>query len=93
MAPAARVGDPTTHPGAVSGPGVPTVKIAGQPAAVQGDTHTCALPPSAGPHPATSFAAGSATVRIGGRGALRAGDSSGCGAQILGGAPTVGIGG
>jgi uncharacterized Zn-binding protein involved in type VI secretion len=90
---AARVGDPTSHPGSVGGPGVATVKLAGKPAAVQGDTHTCALPPTAGPHPVTPFPVGSATVRIGGRAALRMGDSSGCGARILAGAPTVGIGG
>jgi uncharacterized Zn-binding protein involved in type VI secretion len=90
---AARTGDPTNHPGTVGGPGVPTVKIGGKTAAVRGDTHTCAWPPPSGPHPATPFAAGSATVRIGGRGALRVGDQSGCGAQIVVGAPTVGIGG
>lgn len=93
MAKAARVGDPTSHPGAVSGPGVPTVKIGGQIAAAQGDQHICALAPTAGPHPATPFAKGSATVRIGGRGALRVGDSSGCGAQIVSGALNVSIGG
>ena len=32
MPPAARVGDPTGHPGVIGPPGVPTVLIAGQPA-------------------------------------------------------------
>lgn len=92
MPPAARVGDPTGHPGVVSGPGVATVLLAGQPAAVAGDLHTCSMPPTAGPHPPTPFPPGSATVLIGGRPALRLGDISGCGAPIVSGAPTVEIG-
>ncbi|MGH9281529.1 MAG: PAAR domain-containing protein, partial [Acidimicrobiales bacterium] len=31
MPPAARLGDPTGHPGVVTGPGVPTVLIGGRP--------------------------------------------------------------
>ena len=93
MAPAARVGDPTGHPGTITGPGAATVLIGGQPAAVQGDMHACSMPPTAGPHPPSPFPMGSATVRIGGRGALRIGDMSGCCAPILSGAPTVVIGG
>lgn len=91
-APAARVGDPTAHPGVISGPGVPTVLIGGQPAAVVGDMHTCAIPSPAGPHPPTPFPKGSLTVLIGGRPALRVGDIAGCGAPIVSGAPTVLIG-
>jgi uncharacterized Zn-binding protein involved in type VI secretion len=87
--PAARVSDPTAHPGVVTGPGIPTVLIAGLPAAVVGDMHTCSLPP----HPPTPFPKGSLTVLIGGRPALRVGDVSGCGAPIIVGAPTVLIGG
>lgn len=93
MPPAARVGDPTGHPGVVTGPGVPTVLIAGQPAAVVGDLHTCSMPTPAGPHPPAPFPMGSMTVLIGGRPALRMGDLSGCGAPIVMGAPTVIIGG
>lgn len=93
MPPAARVTDPTGHPGIVTGPGVATVLIAGMPAAVVGDTHTCSFPPPAGPHPPTPFPMGSMTVLIGGRPALRMGDMSGCGAPIVFGAPTVIIGG
>ena len=37
QAPAARAGDLTSHGGVIVGPGVPTVFIAGQPAAVMGD--------------------------------------------------------
>lgn len=92
MAPAARVGDPTGHPGVISGPGVATVLIASQPAAVAGDTHVCSMPPTAGPHPPTPFPPGSATVLIGGRPALRQGDVAGCGAPITMGATTVIIG-
>ena len=92
MPPAARLGDPTSHPGTVVGPGVPTVQIAGMPAAVIGDLHSCAMPPTAGPHPPSPFPRGSATVLIGGRSALRLGDVSGCGASIVSGAFTVVIG-
>ncbi len=93
MPPAARVTDPTGHPGTISGPGVATVLIGGLPAAVVGDTHTCALPPTAGPHPPTPIVRGSATVFIGGRPAARVGDVAGCGAPIVSGMQTVLIGG
>jgi uncharacterized Zn-binding protein involved in type VI secretion len=93
MPPAARVGDPTGHPGTVTGPGVATVIIGGMPAAVVGDMHACSMPPLAGPHPPTPFPLGSSTVLVGGRPALRMGDTSGCGAPIVAGAPTVMVGG
>ncbi len=92
MPPAARVGNPTGHPGVISGPGVPTVLIAGQPAAVLGDTHVCSFPPPP-PHPPTPLVSGSATVLIGGRPAARMGDLAGCGAPIVAGALNVLIGG
>ena len=90
---AARILDPTGHPGVVTGPGVPTVLIGGLPAAVVGDTHTCSFPPPAGPHPPTPIVKGSFTVLIGGRPAARMGDLAGCGAPIVFGLPTVLIGG
>ncbi len=93
MPPAARVGDPTAHPGLITGPGVATVLIAGQPAAVLGDLHTCSMPPLAGPHPPSPMAKGSATVLIAGRPAARLGDISGCGAPVIAGAFNVEIGG
>ena len=93
MPPAARVTDPTGHPGMIAGPGVPNVLIGGLPAAVLGDMHACAMPPLAGPHPPTPIAKGSATVLIGGRPAARMGDLTGCGAPIVMGMPTVQIGG
>lgn len=93
MPPAARITDPTGHPGMIAGPGVPTVLIGGLPAAVLGDTHTCAMPTPAGPHPPTPIVKGSATVLIGGRPAARMGDLSGCGAPIIMGMLTVLIGG
>jgi uncharacterized Zn-binding protein involved in type VI secretion len=89
---AARVTDQTAHPGVITGPGVPTVRIGGLLAAVVGDIHTCGIP-SLLPHPPTPFPKGSLTVRIGGRPALRVGDMSGCGAPIITGAPNVMIGG
>ncbi|HEY8550347.1 MAG TPA: PAAR domain-containing protein [Vicinamibacterales bacterium] len=93
MPPAARVTDPSGHPGIITGPGVPTVLIGGLPAAVLGDLHTCAMPPLAGPHPPSPIVKGSATVLIGGRPAARLGDLAGCGAPIVMGHPTVLIGG
>ena len=92
MPPAARVGDSTGHPGVISGPGVATVLIGGQPAAVVGDMHTCSFPTPAGPHPPSPFPMGSTSVFIGGRPALRMGDMAGCGAPIVMGAFTVLIG-
>lgn len=92
MPPAARITDPTGHPGVIAGPGVATVLIGGLPAAVMGDTHTCAFPPPAS-HPPTPIAKGSATVLIGGRPAARMGDFAGCGAPIVAGAFNVLIGG
>jgi uncharacterized Zn-binding protein involved in type VI secretion len=87
------VGEPTSHPGTEAGPGVPNVLITGRPAAVAGDTHVCALPPTAGPHPPNPFVGGSASVLIGGRPALRLGDLAACGASIVNGAGNVLIGG
>ena len=93
MPPAARILDPTGHPGMITGPGVPNVLIGGLPAAVMGDMHACTMPPVAGPHPPSPIVKGSATVLIGGRPAARMGDMSGCGAPIIMGFPTVLIGG
>lgn len=90
MPSAARVGDPSSHGGAESGPGMFNVLIGGQPAGVAGDIHICPVPQ---PHPPSAFPKGSATVLIGGRPALRQGDVAGCGAQIAVGFPTVQIGG
>jgi uncharacterized Zn-binding protein involved in type VI secretion len=69
------------------------VLIGGQPAAMVSDTHACAMPPLAGPHPPTPAVVGSFTVLIGGRPALRMFDMSGCGAPIVAGMPNVMIGG
>ena len=88
---AARMTDPTAHLGQVMGPGVPNVLIGGLPAAAARDIHICGLIPM--PHPPSLFPVGSATVLIGGRATLRFGDMAGCGALIIGGAPTVFIGG
>lgn len=93
MPPAARILDPTGHPGIIAGPGAPTVLIGGLPAARVGDVHVCALPPLAGPHPPNAIVAGSATVLIGGKPAARMGDLTGCGAPIIAGCFSVQIGG
>ncbi|MES2938105.1 MAG: PAAR domain-containing protein [Pseudomonadota bacterium] len=84
---------PTSHPGIISGPGVPNVLINGMPAVCVGDLHACAMPPLAGPHPPNPIVKGSATVLVGGRPGARQGDLCGCGATIVAGSPTVLFGG
>jgi uncharacterized Zn-binding protein involved in type VI secretion len=93
MPAAARVGDPSGHPGTITGPGVATVLIGSMPAAVVGDMHACSMPPLAGPHPPSPIVKGSTTVFINNRPAARMGDTSGCGAPIVAGCFTVVIGG
>jgi uncharacterized Zn-binding protein involved in type VI secretion len=93
MPPAARVGDPSNHAGEIRNPGVLSVLIGGQPAAVIGTLHICKLPPPNGPHAQTPLVTGSMTVRIGGRPAARKDDKAGCGAMITQGMLTVLIGG
>ncbi len=92
--PAARLGDPTAHGGAVTS-GNPTVLIGGQPAATMGDLHVCPLC-SPGPHVGGPVVVGAPTVLIGGRPAARMGDQCVCAAPapdvIAGGCPTVLIG-
>ena len=92
MPPAARVGDPTGHPGVISGPGAVTVLIGGQPASIVGDTHACGFPPPPA-HPPTTMATGSVTVLIAGRPAVRVGDVAACGAPVVLGDVTVLVGG
>ncbi|MFW0717714.1 PAAR domain-containing protein [Pedobacter sp. N23S346] len=72
--------------GPIVGPGVPTVLIAGLPAAKVGDTLVCVGPPD-------SILKGSATVMVGGMPAARLGDSTAHGGQIVLGAFNVIIGG
>jgi uncharacterized Zn-binding protein involved in type VI secretion len=72
--------------GAIASPGVPTVLIAGIPAAVVGDICICTGPPD-------SIVLGSATVFIGGKPAARLGDTTAHGGSIVLGAFTVLIGG
>lgn len=92
MPPVARLTAPTSHPGVVEGPGVPTVLVEGLPVAVVTDVHTCFLAPPAGPHPPGPFVGGSLTVLVGGLPVLRMGDVSACGATILLGALSVEVG-
>lgn len=68
--------------GPVAGPGVPTVLIAGVPAAVVGDMCVCVGPPD-------TIVNGSTTVMIGGKPAARMGDPTAHGGSIVAGAPTV----
>jgi uncharacterized Zn-binding protein involved in type VI secretion len=83
MPPAARVGDPTGHPGIIAGPGVPSVLIGGKPAATVGDLHTCMSPPPAAHPPSPIAGPGCPTVLIGGKPAALVGDLAGCSAPIL----------
>jgi len=92
---AARVGDMHTCPlsdgpkphvgGPILPPGEPTVLINGMPAAVVGNTCTCAGPPD-------SLVAGSASVLIGGKPAVRVGDMTVHGGTVIVGSFTVLIG-
>jgi uncharacterized Zn-binding protein involved in type VI secretion len=94
--PAARLTDMHTCPmvtgvvphvgGPISGPGCPTVLIGNMPAARATDMATCTGPPD-------TIAKGSATVLIGNMPAARMGDTTGHGGVIVGGFPTVLIGG
>ena len=95
MPAAARIADLHTCPlaspnphvgGPITGPGIPTVLIGGSPAAVVSDMCVCAGPPDA-------IVKGSATVLIGGLPAARQGDLTAHGGVIVGGFPTVMIGG
>lgn len=97
MKPAARITDnhvcPMMNPGPVPHvggpilpPGAPTVLIGGLPAAKVGDMAVCSGPPD-------SIVAGSGTVFIAGAPAARMGDSTAHGGSIVGGDPTVLIGG
>lgn len=78
---------PVPHVGGpVLPPGCPTVLIGSQPAARVTDMLTCTGPPDV-------IIMGSATVLIGGLPAARMGDSTAHGGTIVGGCPTVIIGG
>jgi uncharacterized Zn-binding protein involved in type VI secretion len=92
MPAAAKVGDTSTHGGTLTGPGASTVLIKGMPAAVVGDLHVCALPPSSHQPTVSPFPSGSGTVLIEGRPALRVSDTCLCGAASAVGEPTVIIG-
>ncbi len=71
--------------GPITGPGCPTVLIAGLPAAVMGDLCICVGPPD-------SIVLGSTGVLFGGKPAARMGDSCAHGGTIVLGCPTVLIG-
>ena len=96
MAAAARLTDMHTCPmvtgtvphvgGPITGPGCATVLIGGVPAAIVGDILTCVGPPD-------SIVMGSSTVFIGGMPAARMGDTTAHGGLIVGGCPSVIIGG
>lgn len=96
MPPAARLTDMHTCPaangpvphvgGPIVGPGEATVLIGGLPAAIAGDNCVCVGPPA-------SISMGSTTVMIGGSPAARMGDTTAHGGAIVGGLPTVMIGG
>ena len=95
-APAARVGDVTSHGGSVA-TGSPTVRIGGLPAARQSDTATCPIVEGPVAHAGGPIVTGAATVLINGRPAARAGDAvqeaAGPGSVIVGGSSSVFIGG
>ncbi len=78
---------PNSHIGGpITGPCVSSVLIGGLPAAVIADMCVCTGPPDA-------IVKGSSSVIIGGRPAARQGDLTAHGGVIVGGLPTVQIGG
>jgi uncharacterized Zn-binding protein involved in type VI secretion len=92
--PAARLGDPTTHGGAIVA-GSADVLIGGMPAARAGDFATCPLVTGNVPHVGGPIVTGSATVLINGRPAARMGDSiaeNGAVSAVAAGQATVLIG-
>lgn len=97
QAPAARIGDATSHGGAVT-TGAPTVLIGGKPAARMLDAASCPVvspQPGPPPHVGGPIATGSSSVFIGGQPAARVGDTvteTGATSVIVAGAPTVLIG-
>lgn len=96
-APAARVGDPTSHGKPLGpGPGSPDVLIAGKPAWLAGaDFHSCPLSTGTVPHVGGNIAAGSMTVLVNGMALCRQGDQiieSGPPNAVAAGEPTVLIG-
>ncbi|MFE0104595.1 PAAR domain-containing protein [Streptomyces sp. NPDC059009] len=109
MPAAVRIGDATSHvpnptpapvpagTGAVTGPPfAATVLIGGQPAAVGGALAACAFPghiPPLPPMPLISVPRPGKTVLIAGQPAAVMGDKLPCGAAVVGGCPTVTIGG
>ena len=96
MPPAARITDMHVCPmvtvivphvgGPIVTPGVPTVLISGLPAATVGSMCVCVGPPDV-------IVMGSGTVMICGMPAARMGDMTAHGGSIVGGCPTVMIGG
>jgi uncharacterized Zn-binding protein involved in type VI secretion len=95
--PAARVTDPMSLAGTITGPGAVTVLINGFPAArITDQTSSAVVIPPAQPCVGGPIVSGSVTVLIEGLGAARAGDqaTTACGQlnTILSGAPTVIIG-
>lgn len=89
---AARVGDLTSHGGAIS-TGAPTVLVADVPAARLGDIHCPLTSPS--PHGGGPIVSASNTVLIEGMPAARVGDTAACNGPpdaIVSGCPTVLIG-
>ena len=92
--PAARMGDATAHGGVIVG-GLPTVLIAGQPAARATDMTVCPGVTGVVPHVGGPIIQGSLTVLIGNMPAARVGDlvtEAGPPSAIVVGAPTVLIG-
>lgn len=93
--PAARLSDPTAHGGIIT-VGSPNVLIGGLPAARPFDLHVCPMVTVLVPHVGGPITLGSATVLINNMPAARMGDMATCTGPpdtILGGLPTVTIGG
>jgi hypothetical protein len=94
MPAAARLGDPDSSNGSISGAVVSVVTINGQPAAVVGSMDSDHAPYGRPhrPHVPNPITSGSGVVTIGGKPAARVGDPFACGHTVSSGSPNVTIG-
>lgn len=80
----ARMGDPSSHGGAII-TGASKTMVNGIPAARMGDLHVCPIPY----HGVTPIVSGSSDTIIEGKPSARVGDVTACGAAIAAGSPNT----
>ena len=94
MPAAARLNDPDSSDGAITGACATTVMINGSPAAVVGSMNRDHAPygPPHPPHVPNPIVSGSSTVFFDGKPAARVGDPFACGHVVSAGSPDINIG-